>query len=471
MKRVASLRTALLYPLLWLWLLPALVATLAAFWLSGQAAEATFDRALKDDALALATQVYWDGSGPGFKADSATAASLVFDSLSPPRYTVYTESGKVLSGNAELTLPATMRPQRGTADAPIFFDTRTPWGVLRTVALRLRHAGDNESVWVLVGETRVKREQIGHELAAAIFLPAVFVGFVIVPLLFLGIRHGLAPAREISEAVARRSINDLSPLPLDKVPDELKSLIVRINDLLARLTEAIAHERRFIAEAAHQLRTPVTGIKLLAEDLVRSHREDPASPPDAEVLDELQAAASRTSHLVQLLLAMARAERMPTPVELIEIDLAELGKTVAARWAGIAAVAHKRLSLAPALTQSSSVRTRANPLLLEEALGNVIDNAIRYGGPEITLDLELTSAQAQLHVQDNGQPLPAETLANMFTPFWRDDNAPDGGTGLGLAIAQRTLRNLGGDLSVRSGGDLPGTRITLHLPLVASPTP
>ena len=104
-KRVGSLRSMLLYPLLWLWLATAMLATLTAFWLSGKAAQAVFDRILKDDALALAAEVQWNDSGPGFKIDANAAASLVFDSLAPSRFTVRTSSGNILMGNAELSVP------------------------------------------------------------------------------------------------------------------------------------------------------------------------------------------------------------------------------------------------------------------------------------------------------------------------------------------------------------------------------
>jgi two-component system sensor histidine kinase TctE len=467
MKRVASLRTALLYPLLWLWVIPAVVATLAAFWFAGEAAETSFDRVLKDDALALAAQVHWDQGEPRFKADSATAASLVFDSLSPSRFVVRTESGKTLTGNADLAPPSGRAMTDASRGGPVFFDVTTSWGMLRSVALRLEHDGSPERVWIIVGEAKAKRDQISHELAAAIFLPAAVVGFLIVPLLFFGIRHGLAPAREISDAVAQRSIEDLSPLPLESTPDELRGLVVRINELLARLAEAIAHERHFIAEAAHQLRTPAAGIKLLAEDLLKTHVQQPGRPPDTEVLHELVAAAGRASHVVQQLLAMARADLPAASQQTAEVELVDLVKSTCLRWMKVALSAHKNLRMSDELKASRPHHLRIQPTLFEEALGNVIENAILYGGTTITLDLEEAGQDVLVHVSDDGVALEPEAASRIFMPFWRGADAGADGSGLGLAIAQKALRNMGGDLLFGSGPGIRGNRFTFRLPLKA----
>lgn len=457
----ASLRRKLLYPLLWLWLASAMIATLAAFWLAGHAAQVAFDRVLKDDALALGAQVRWDDSEPRFAVDSRTAASLVFDSLAPSRFTVRTSSGRTLVGNAELNLPSAAAEQ--PVGEPLFFDAPTHWGSLRAVALRLQLSGNAEPVWIIVGEAQAKRDQVSRELALAIFLPAAGLAFLIVPLLFLGIRYGLSPARETTLAVAQRSIDDLSPLPLDDVPEELHGLIGRINDLLARLQEAVAHERRFIADAAHQLRTPVAGIKLLADDLLRTHHASPVQPPDSEVLTELHAAASRATHLVRQLLALARAERN-VPVEITRFELCALLEQVCARWQAPAAAAHKTLQIESGPVQRAPQWLGGNPTLLEEALGNVIDNALLYGGVSVRISLEQAGGDLLIHVEDDGPALGPVTREQMLTPFWRGDQSGANGSGLGLPIAQKAVRGMGGGLLVSSRPQVAGTRVTIRLP-------
>lgn len=461
-KRVASLRTKLLYPLLWMWLLPGLIATISAFWLAGQAAQGAFDRVLKDDALALAAEVRWDGGSPSFRADSSTAASLVFDSLSPSRFTVQTSTGRILVGNAELRPPTqTGRLKRGQA---IFYETQTSWGKLRTVALQLGDERAADTVWVIVGEVESKRDQISRELATAIFLPAAGVGFIIVPLLFLGVRYGLAPARDLVAAVTARGIDDLSPLPLDRVPDELKALVERLNELFARLSEAIAHERRFIADAAHQLRTPTAGIKLLAEDLLRGYQHDPTQPPDADVLRELHAAAVRTSDVVRQLLTLARAERDPSLIELFDLDAAALVRQVVERWQQLDIAQGRSLAMTPELRDGVPRWLHSNPTLIEEALGNLLENALLYGGPNIRVGLEAGEDAVRVTVLDDGATLDNDTVEHLFVPFWRSSGSKGQGSGLGLPIAQRTMRSLGGTIAVQTRPQVQGNCFTLILP-------
>lgn len=447
-RRSASLRSTLLIPLLWLWLVPAVVATLSAFWLAGLAAQNAFDRVLKDDALALAAEVRWEHGAPEFRLDPSGAASLVFDSMAPSRFTVRTSTGRVLVGNAQLNLPP--HTDRTAADGSVFYESQTAWGQLRTVALRVARPGQPEVVWVIVGEAESKRAGISRELASAIFLPAAGVGFVLVPLLFLGIGRGLAPARELVAAVTSRGIDDLSPIPVDKAPQELRGLVERLNDLFMRLSQAIAHERRFIADAAHQLRTPTAGIKLLAEDLMQGQRRSPQSAPDPEVLAELHAAAVRTSDLVRQLLLLARAERDPSLIERTDVDMVELARQVATQWAQVPQASGKDLQTVAGLAEMPPCYVASNATLLEEALGNLVDNALRYGGQRIRVGVRVLEGSVCLDVSDDGPVLEPGVRDHLFEPFWRGAGVAAEGSGLGLAIAKRTIRSLGGDLAFTS---------------------
>lgn len=460
-----SLWRQLLTPLLSLWVASALLATGAAYWLAGRTTNTSFDRLLTDDARALAAQLRWTQGRASSLADEETADSLVFDSLARSHYLVRTEAGRTLVGNLAMDLhQQTLATSTGT---PQLFDLRTGGSVLRAVALRLAPTPADEPVWVIVAESKAAREHVSREIALAIFMPAALVGFVIVPLFYLGIRHGLAQTRRISAEVAQHGLHDLSPLPTEDVPAELRDLVQHTNELVLRLKAAIDEQRRFVADAAHQLQTPVAGIRLLVGDMRRIQRADPGQPADAQVLAQLDEVAGRAARLVRQLLAFARAENAAA-VEDQVFDCAAMLAEVGARWQGPALAAHKQLQLPGADGRAAAppALVRGSPTLLGEVLSNLIDNALRYGGPNVALDLAVEQDEVRISVCDDGPALDADTLQRMFLPFWRGAHGQPEGSGLGLSIAQRVVQSMGGSLSARSSsGGVAGTRIDIRLPL------
>ncbi len=464
MKRLKeeSLKRNLISTFIWLWVASALAATLGAFWLAGRSAQISFDRILKDDALALGTQIHWEKTGPVFAADPNTADYLIFDSLSPSRFTVINQDGKKLVGNATLELPKNSSQQR--TGVPLFFDSSNENGNLRVVAIRLDSNLSDNYVWVIVGESQAKRDQISKELAAAIFLPAIGLAFLIVPLLFAGIRYGLAPANAINDAVSKRGINDLSPIPLSQVPDELKGLISHINDLLQRVEDAVAHERRFISDAAHQLRTPLAGIKLLVDDLLRTYQESPNSPPDSEVLTELSSSSIRVTQLVKQLLTLARTEGVNT-IETTQIEIDVLIQELKKHWDAIFINAGKELHIDSHFTELKLIKIQSNFTLLMEVLNNLIENALNYGGNLVELNATIHEDRLFFNVLDNGEKLSPGDVEKMLTPFWRGMDSYKHGVGLGLPIAQKTSLLIGAKLNIQIGPQVKGTQITVDLPI------
>lgn len=454
-----SLQIRLLYPLLWLWAGAAALAALSAFWLAGRSTDVAFDRILADDARALASQVREGEQGPVFALDAGTAASLVYDSLAPSHFAVRTLDGRILVGDTHLQPPENAKAQPN--GEPVFQNIGQPNGALRVVGLCMGVGKEQTPVWVLVAEDTSKRQHMRDELARAIFLPATVVGFVIVPLLVFGVRYGLRLASHTSESVAARSINDLSALPLDDVPQELRPLVIRINDLLARLKATLAHERQFIAEAAHQLRTPVSGIRLLTKDLMRTGQRQPGVPADPEVLAELDAAAGRATHLVQQLLSLARAEAgAGGQRQTVAMDV--LVQALLSKWQAAAREAGKTLVGSP--ESAVGVWVVADPSMLQDALDNLIDNALLYGGPDCRVTVQKDSAQVCVEVLDNGEPLPEQVLQRMREPFWRAGEVQRPGSGLGISIAEKAAVAFGGHLDIDSGLGVGGTRVRMCLP-------
>jgi two-component system sensor histidine kinase TctE len=454
-----SLQLRLLYPLLWLWVASATTTALTGYGLVEKETNQTFDRILADDAQALASQVHWVAHQPEFTLDAKMAASLIYDSLAPSNYSVRKQSGAVLVGDARLEPPA--MPVGHDPAQPVFTNLDLGGRHLRLVSMRVSQPDSQDDVWVLVAEDQSKREHLRSELAKAIFGPAFLIGFVVLPLLVLGVRYGLRLASRTSADVEARSLNDLSPLPMDDVPQELRSLVQRINELLARLKATLALERQFIAEAAHQLRTPVTGIRLLTQDLIRSQLRHPGTAPDAEVLRELDSSAHKATHLVQQMLSLARAEA-GAGGQRQTIALQPFVQALLDKWQRAAQQQGKELQ-----TGSIDVDAKVwvDPQVLQDACNNLIENALLHGGSQCRLSLMADAEAVRFVLSDNGPPLSDETLASIKKPFWRAPDGQSDGSGLGLAIAEKAALAFGGRLELSRASPAGGLCVSLQLPL------
>jgi len=442
-----------------LWVVCAALAAGAAYLFSGRSMSLTYDRLLADDAHALAAQLRWQDGRASFNASKEIADYLVFDSLSHSRYAVRTQQGRKLVGDLMLDVPDALKA--GT-NATVFFDAESKSGIpLRLVAQRLQPAPGDEAVWVLVAESKAKRQQTKDQIAMAIFLPAALACFIIVPLVYLGIRRGLEPTRRLSAEVARHRGEDLSLLPVDDVPEELRDMVEHTNFLLRRLQVSIDEQRRFIADAAHQLQTPIAGIRLLVGDMLRVQRADPGQPVDAQVLGQLDEVATRGARMVKQLLAYTRAGEAQLHEDLV-FDAAPVVAEAVQRWQRSAQAAGKRLALQGTLPAAP---VAGSPTLLGEVVSNLVDNAIRFGGRNILVELRCSAAELHIEVLDDGAPLPPATREQMFLPFWRGGHGYAEGSGLGLSIAQRIIRRMGGELALLEAAAPGGTCLRIALPL------
>ncbi len=246
-------------------------------------------------------------------------------------------------------------------------------------------------------------------------------------------------------------------LPVPPTGDELERLGLTLNEMLDRLELALERERDFVADAGHELRTP---LALLRTELELALRQ-------ADSFDELREAVRRSSHeverlsqLAEDLLLIARSDRGHLPLQVVEIDVHELFASVLSRveWR---AQAEGKVVRAEDVTVSVLSGDR---LRLEQALGNLVDNAIRYGGNEILLSASRHGSDARLHVRDNGPGFPEDFLERAFERFTRADAArARGGAGLGLAIV-RTIAEAHGGSADASGADSPGTDVWISIP-------
>lgn len=459
----SSLRRQLLAPLLWVWLLGATVATIGSSQLAQYAGDTAFDRALLDEAGAIATQVHWTDRGPLLELSTQTQEMLAWDSADRNAYMVTDADGHILSGVGDLPMPA---DRSGSFVRPVTFDASYLREPVRGAMYSIRSPMLDQYVTVVVVETKRKRESLVREVQLAVLLPTLALGTVTFVLLAWGIRRGVAPLRRVAAEVARRDVSDLRPLPVGEVPREALPLIERINVLLSNVAQSVELQRRFVADAAHQLRTPVAGIRVLSQELRREldgHAEVAGSQP---LLDALVASTDRMSRLVSQLLNLARSEsalRGAAAGELAAIDVLPVVREAAEPLVLAATRQGRMIALeAPA----GPCMARAHPVWLGEVVSNLLDNALRYGGPTVEVRVEERPGELAIVVQDDGEGIACEHRDLIFKPFWRGERADTRsveGTGLGLAIVQEVVQGMGGRIELASRPGLAGTRFTVVL--------
>lgn len=471
---VYSLRATLL-----LWLLVPLVVVLPlrAYVQYRQTVAQTneaFDHGLGDSALALANLVTErDGKitlalTPGIERSLRTDQSdIVYIALLGPDHTVLV--GDQTLGQAPVT---PLAPPRFAPKGLQFFESRIADRRVRG-AVKTVNCGA-QTCEVRVGETTLKRERIEREAlrdTAGFFILLVLVE---VMLILLAVRFTFKPLHRVSAEVAQRHPSDLSALQPERVPSELHPLILAINDLFARVQSARQAQQAFLADAAHQLRTPLTALRTEAE-LALLESDQSATQP---ALERIHRSAERAARLASQLLAQARSDAAQQKSEQTEwFDLRAIAQQAANDWVPQALTAHVDLGF-----QLDSAPVRGHPYLLREALSNLIHNALEYARPKgsrtvearITVRTRVAGARSVLEVEDNGPGIPPGEREQVMRRFQRGINAPGTGSGLGLAIVRDIVQSHGGTIELLDGAahetgiQTPGLLVRISLPAASS---
>lgn len=461
-----SLGRRLMQPLAWGWLAGLVLAMGGAYLLARSSANAAFDRSLQDEASALAAKVTWSDRGPLLDVSRQTLELLTWDSADRNSFAMVDLDGFTLAGDAAVPVPPGDR--KDSFARPVLFDATYQGEPVRGAMFSVTSPMIDRMVSVIVVETKRKRTDLMRDLQIGLVLPAAVLGVLTFALVGFSVRRGLRPLREIGAEVALRDLHDWRPIDLRQVPAEAVPLIERINQLLLDVQQSLALQRRFVADAAHQLRTPVAGIRVLAQELEQELASTGAAPrPESwrPLLSELRGSSERLSRLIGQLLSLARSETALTfhaehhPQDIVPL-LREATEPLV--LAGLRQGRSIELD-AP----DTPVVARAHAVWLGEVVNNLLDNAQRYGGDHIVLRVApLADGGAEVVVEDDGPGVAPDELPRIFEPFWRGERADlrnDGGTGLGLAIAREIVLRLGGQLSALSRPDVPGMRLTIRL--------
>lgn len=279
------------------------------------------------------------------------------------------------------------------------------------------------------------RQELAGESAAKVFPPLLGLVVVVGGLLVFALRRGLRPLDTAARDIALRSVKSLDPISTSDVPTEITPLVSSINDLMGRLSDAFAIQRRFLADAAHELRSPVTALRLQLQLLKRSTNE----ASRAEAVSELESGVVRTQHLIEQLLQVARSE---PDGEVTRNDPVLLGELVRSVVGSLSIKADQRgIDLGAAGPPDIAIRGDVHQLTV--LLNNLVENALRYtpAGGVVDVEAGIHDGRPALSVVDNGPGIPEHERERVFDRFHRGEDAPTtardfGGSGLGLAIVR-----------------------------------
>ena len=315
---------------------------------------------------------------------------------------------------------------------------------------------------VQVARSSANREELARRILVDMLLPMSSLVLLMTVIVRLGIRAGLSPLNRLRQQVEGRAPTDLAPLQLASAPRELWSLATAINTLLSAVQNTVATQKRFIGDAAHQLRTPLAGLKSQTEIALQSNTD----PQLQTRLQRVHESATRSAHLVNQLLTLARAE--PESVmahDRQRFDLQKMAQTLTAEWVPRALRAHVDLGMHE--DGSAPIWVQANELLMREALTNLIDNAVQYAGANSQVTVRVakdeTSSQALLQVSDTGPGLTRAERDIVFERFVRV-SAMGQGCGLGLAIVKEIVERHHGRVEM-TAVQPHGLQVSILLPM------
>lgn len=302
-----------------------------------------------------------------------------------------------------------------------------------------------------------EREALARGTASALILPAVLMLAVIGALLTLALQRGLAPLSRAADEVTARNVEALHPIPLDSQPPELHALVHAINDLMARLGSALSMQRDFVADAAHELRTPIAALRLQLQLLERAG--EPGQRRAA--LSELAAGVARAQHLVEQLLQLSRLGPETPALERRVVALAELVRETVSHFS--ARAEQQGVDLGAIIAASPQVMADAQQLAI--LLNNLVDNALRHtpAGGKVDVTTDLDGDRPRLAVSDTGPGIAPAERQRVFDRFYRPGSGAAGGSGLGLAIVKAVAERHGATVALE---DAPGggLRVTVSFP-------
>ncbi len=442
-----SLRLRLLAWLLVPLVLVGAVAASGAYVFMDERLNTAYDLDLADIARTLVPYLHLRDARVSLELSESADAVLRGDSTDRIYYTVRNAAGAVVAGDAHLA-PPPHPPGAGL----LFWDDRIDGEPLRVVALAATVEGT--PVTVVAGETTHKRRLAANDALLSAIAPTVLLSLAAIVAVVVGVGRGLDPLDALRRELKSRTHLDLRPVEGAHTVEELQPLVQELNQLLGRLREAQSTQARFIANAAHQLRTPVAGL------LTQLELAGAGGPEREAHLQSAREGAKRLARLAQQILSLAAADPISNPNATVEpCDLAEIVKARADGWLRTANTRGVELEF-----DLAEAPLRGDSLLVGELAANLVDNATRYGARNVRIATSRRQDRSILEVIDDGPGIPAAGRERVFERFQSLDRRPREGSGLGLAIVREIAERHGATVEVGEASGGRGARIAVAFP-------
>jgi two-component system sensor histidine kinase TctE len=441
----------MLMPLLLLW--PISIAI--TYFASTSIANEPFDRSLEDRVTVLAQQVKENNGIVSAQLPLSARDILRADDVDNVYFQVSDPQQNLIAGDLDVPYPI-------EEEKPI------PWSVLlrdaqiRNTEVRVAYvyvnlqtlsapavdAGEPRYALVQVAETLEKRRQLAKQIVKGVIFPEFIILPIALTLVWFALTRGLSPLATLQDHIRARRPDDLSPIDASAVPEEISPLVRSLNDMLARLSQSIQLQKRFIADAAHQMKTPLAGMRMQSELAMRQSDSEEIR----HSLEQLSKSSESATRMINQLLALARAETQAAQTMPLEkIDLIELSRHVVQEW--VQAAMTRRIDLGFE-AENVELPISGNPTMLREMLNNLIDNALRHtpalGSVTVRVQADNKQRQVLLEVEDTGPGIPLSERAHVFERFYRILGTDVEGSGLGLAIVREIAIRHGIDIELLS---------------------
>ena len=446
-----SLRSHLLRLLLPPVALTLAIGTVAAYYVSLEPGAEAFDQSLINTAYAVGERIRVQERGYSLDLPSVAERLARSDRFDEVYYAVRGPDGERIAGDPGLPRAPANAARGGEVLA---YDAAREDKRLRLVEVRVPCGGQHCTV--TMAETTVKRQRLARDIVVSSALPLALLAVLTLALVWFGVARGLRPLQGLSDEIRARSPRDLRPLDATQAPEEARPLVEGINRLLGEVAEANRNQQRFLANAAHQLRTPLAGLQAHAELALAQ----PVPEACRAELEQVHGATVRTARLANQLLALARAEAMARASgKRPGANLRAVVEEAADEW--VRSALQRDIDLGFDL---EDVTVDGDAFLLREALANLVHNALEYtpAGGRVTVRAVRCGSGAALEVEDDGPGIAPAERGRVLERFYRAPGTGGTGSGLGLSIVREIAAAHGAEIAIGEGEGGRGCRVTLR---------